>query len=264
VSVVALHYTVDGPTDAPPLVLGPSLGTNMQLWEPQMPALAERFRVIRYDHRGHGASPVPDGPYCLADLGGDVLALMDRLGVNRAHVAGLSLGGMVGMWLAAHAPDRVDRLVLVCTSARLGPPQMWAARAATVRTEGMGAIADAVLGRWVPEEFAAREPGAVNRLRAMLLATPPEGYAACCEAIQAMDLLPELAQIQADTLVIAGLEDAATPPAHAQRIISGIPQARLALIGGAAHLANVSRPDLVGRLLTDFLGDGHASGEPHD
>jgi 3-oxoadipate enol-lactonase len=252
-TAVALHYTVDGPEDAPVLMLGSSLGTTGAMWAPQLDALAAAFRVVRYDHRGHGRSPVPTGPYTLDDLGGDVLALADKLGVDRVHLGGLSLGGMVAMWLAINAPERVDRMVLVCTSARLGPPEMWQARAATVRAQGTGAIADAVLGRWLPADYAGRHPEAVGDLRAMLLATPAEGYAACCDALERMDLEDGLSTVAAPTLVIAGLEDESTPPAHAQRIVDRIPDSRLALVAGAAHLANISRPELVGQLMHDHL-----------
>jgi 3-oxoadipate enol-lactonase len=263
-TTVPLHYTVDGPEDAPALVLGASLGTSTRLWDLQIGALAERFRVIRYDHRGHGGSPVPPGPYELADLGADVLSLMDNLSVRRAHLAGLSLGGMVSMWIAAHAPHRVDRLALVCTSAHLGPPETWAQRAATVRAQGLAAIADAVLQRWVPPDFARANPEVVEQLRAMLLATPADGYAGCCAAIETMDLQPDLPRVGAPTLVIAGLDDEATPPAHAQRITALIPGSRIALVAGAAHLANISRPELVGQLMADFLSAEHLVGERHE
>jgi 3-oxoadipate enol-lactonase len=246
---------VDGPADAPVLVLGSSLGTTSQLFETQLPRLARRLRVVRYDHRGHGRSPVPPGPYEIADLGEDVLALLDRLEVSRAHIGGISLGGMVAMWLGAHAPDRVDRLVLMCTSAKLGPPEMWAQRAKTVRTEGLGAIVDPILGRWVPAEFAERRPDVVEELRAMFLATPVEGYANCCGAVERMDLEPDLPKVVAPALVMAGLADESTPPAHAQRIASLVPNARLALVAGAAHLANVARPDLVTQLVADYLAE---------
>src|SRR5262245_18261951 len=192
-----------------------------------MPELAARLRVIRYDHRGHGGSPVPPGPYTLADLGGDVLALLDRLGVDRVHLGGMSLGAMVAMWVAANAPERVDRLVLMCTSARLGPPAMWAERAAVARTNGVAALADATLARWLPEDLARSRPDLVAELRAMLTATPAEGYAGCCAALEHMDLVPDLPRIEAATLVIAGLADPATPPAHAEVIVAGIPDARL-------------------------------------
>jgi len=251
VSSVALYSVVDGPDDAPVLVLGSSIGTSTVLWEPQVPALARRFRVVRYDHRGHGRSPVPPGPYELADLGGDLVALLDRLGVERAHVCGLSLGGMVSMWVAAHAPDRVDRLALLCTSAKLGPPELWAGRAAAVRAGGMAAIADSVVARWFPNGFA--DDVTTTRMREVLLATPPEGYAACCAAIEVMDLEPVLPTIAAPTLVIAGSVDPATPPEHAERIAATVPDARLATVDGAAHLANLSHPDDVTRLLLTFL-----------
>jgi 3-oxoadipate enol-lactonase len=252
-TAVPLHYTVDGPADAPVLLLGPSLGSTVHLWDGQIPVLAQRFRVVRYDHRGHGRSPVPPGPYALADLGRDVLALMDRLDVARAHVGGLSLGGMVAMWLATQAPQRVDRLALVCTSARLGPPEAWVQRAAAVRAGGLEAIADAVLARWTPPDFAAQNPTVIAGLREMLTATPADGYVACCAAIETMDLEPDLGRVTAPTLVIAGLDDEATPPAHAKRIVSLIPGAKLALASGAAHLANISRPDLIANLLVTFL-----------
>ena len=263
VAAVPLNYTVDGPEDAPTLVLGSSLGTDIRMWAAQVPALATRWRVVRYDHRGHGHSPVPPGPYRLADLGADVLALLDHLGVARAHLGGLSLGGMVAMWVAAHAPERVDRLALVCTSAKLGPPQIWAERAAAVRADGLDAIADAVLARWTPPDFARRNPDVVSELRGMLTATPAEGYAGACAAIENMDLEPDLGRIAAPTLVIAALDDEATPPAHAQRIAALIPGARLTLVAGAAHLANISRPELVADLLTDFLSDREGDGA-HD
>lgn len=250
---VPLFHQIDGPPDAPAVLLGASLGTTTDLWLPQLPALTQRFRVVRYDHRGHGRSPVPTGPYTLADLGGDLLALLDHLGLDRVHLAGLSLGGMVSMWLAAHAADRVDRLALLCTSARLGPPEVWAQRAATVRAHGMAAVADAVLARWFPPDFAAREPVVLARMRATLTSAPAEGYAACCDAIRSMDLEPDLPGIRAPTLVIAGLADEATPPSHARQIAQLIPGARLSFVAGAAHLANLYRPQLVTGLLLDFL-----------
>ncbi|MFD0747810.1 3-oxoadipate enol-lactonase [Phytohabitans flavus] len=206
---MTLYSIVDGPPDAPVLVLANSLGTTVDMWEPQLPALAERYRVVRFDTRGHGRSAVPPGPYTIGDLGSDVLALLDGLGVARAHFCGLSLGGMVGMWLAAHAPERIDRLVLCCTSARPDAPESWAHRAATVRAEGTGAIADLVVSRWLTPEYASRQPGLVARLRAMLAATPTEGYASCCGAIETLDLTSALPRIGAPTLVLHGADDPA-------------------------------------------------------
>jgi 3-oxoadipate enol-lactonase len=252
-TAVSLHYTVEGPSDGPTLVLGSSLGTTSALWEPQLAALTNKLRVVRYDHRGHGRSPVPPGPYRLDELASDVLTIVDSLGVDRFRIAGISLGGMVAMWIGSHVPDRVKRMVLVCTSAKLGPPEMWQERAKTVRAEGMGSIAGTLLGRWVPAEFATRRPDIVENLRAMLVSTPVEGYAGCCAAIETMDLEHDLATVIAPTLVIAGAEDESTPPEHAQRIAAGIAGSQLTLVAGAAHLANVSHPELIGQLMSDFL-----------
>jgi 3-oxoadipate enol-lactonase len=251
---VTLAYTADGPRNAPVLVLGNSLGTTTAMWEPQLPALTRRFRVVRYDHRGHGDSPVPDGPYRLSSLGADLLALLDSLGQSRVHLAGLSLGGMVTMWLAAHAPERVDRIALLCTSARLGPPQMWEQRAQTVRTQGVEAIGDVMVGRWFTPEFAAARPDIVGWARKLLTATPAAGYAGCCAAIQTMDLLADLGRITAPALVIAGERDPATPPEHAERIAAGIAGARLEIVPDAAHLANIEQPEAVTRLLFEHFG----------
>jgi 3-oxoadipate enol-lactonase len=255
VSAVKLHRVVEGPGDGPVVVFGGSLGSDLRMWEPQVAPLVERgFRVVRYDTRGHGASPVPPGPYELEDLGADVLALLDDLGVARAHLVGLSLGGMTAMWLGVHAPDRVASLVLCCTSAKLGPPRMWADRARTVRAEGTAAVAEAGVGRWLTPGYAERHPGRAEFLRAMIAAVPAEGYAACCGAIERMDLLDVLPKIAAPTLVIAGADDPATPvEGHADLIAKGIPGARLEIVADAAHLGNYERPEEFTRLILDHL-----------
>jgi 3-oxoadipate enol-lactonase len=247
---VQLHYTMDGPADAPVLVLGSSLGTSGAMWQPQISVLAERFRVVRYDHRGHGGSPVPQGPYAIDELGRDVLALLDKLHLSRVMLGGLSLGGMVAMWVAAHAPSRVDRLALLCTSALL--PFDWTERIEAVRSGGMAAIVDPVLSRWFSSAFVAQHPGVVGWAQRMLATTPVEGYIGCCTAIETMDLTPDLGAIVAPTLLIAGTLDEATPPSHLEAIASVIPGARLEAVS-AAHLANVEQPDLVGKLMLDFL-----------
>jgi 3-carboxy-cis,cis-muconate cycloisomerase/3-oxoadipate enol-lactonase len=252
---VAVHSAVDGPDAAPPLLMINSLGSALAMWQPQVAALAGRFRLIRFDLRGHGRSPVPDPPYDLADLGADALALLDRLGVDRASVCGASLGGMVGLWLAAHAPDRVDRLVVCGSSARLGPPSMWAARARTVRESGTSAVADAAVARWLTPGHAARDPALADRLRAMIAATPAAGYAACCGVLERAILLDDLPAIAAPTLVVVGADDPATPPSHAERVVAGIPGARLAVVPDAAHLANLGQPEHVNRLILDHLSD---------
>lgn len=252
-SAVDVHHVVEGPDDAPVLVLANSLGSTLRMWDAQIPQLVSRFRVVRFDMRGHGESPVPPGPYTIADLGHDVIALLDRLEVAKAHFCGLSLGGMVGMWLAAYAPDRIDRLVLCCTSARLGPPQMWAERARTVREQGTAAVADAGVGRWLTPEYAARNPELAADLRDMIASTPAEGYAGCCAAIERMDLTGILPTIRAATLVIAGADDPSTPPAHAASIATTIPGARMAIVPHAAHLANVEQADTVTALILEHL-----------
>ena len=246
----------DKPVDAPVLVLGNSLGSTQGMWAPLIPELASRFRVLAVEHRGHAGSEVPPGPYTIDDLGGDVLALMDELGIGTFRFAGLSLGGMVGMWLAAHAPERVERLALVCTSAHFPPAQGWLDRAATTRAKGSAAVAEGVVSRWFTEGFREREPEKVKAAIAMIEATPDEGYAGCCEAIAAMDLRPVLGRITAATLVVAGAEDPATPPAHGEVIVAAVPGARLEVVADAAHMAVLEQPEAVGALLT-----AHLSGE---
>jgi len=255
VNSVRVHRVVEGPETGPAVVLSNSLGSDHRMWVPQVAPLTERgFRVVRYDTRGHGASPVPAGPYDLADLGGDVLALLDDLGVERAHFVGLSLGGMTGMWLGAHAADRLSSLTLCCTSASLGPAQMWADRARTVRAEGTRSVAEAGVGRWVTPGYAQAHPEQVAYLREMIEAQSDEGYAECCSAIERMDLTGDLPKISVPTLVIAGAEDPSTPPeTHGKVIADGVPGARLEVVASAAHLGNYEQPEAFSRLILGQL-----------
>ena len=234
---VPLDHELVGPDGAPVLVLGGSLGTNRSLWDPQVDALARHMRILRFDHRGHGRLPAPPGPYAIGDLGRDVLALLDRHGLARVSYCGLSLGGMIGMWLAAHAPDRIDRLVLCCTTARFDSPDPWLDRARQVRAAGTGSIAGPVVARWFTPAFAEAAPDVVRRHAGMLAATDDEAYAGCCEAIAAMDLRPLLPSISAPTLVLAAEHDQAIPPAHGRAIAEAIPGARPHLLAEGAHLA---------------------------
>jgi 3-oxoadipate enol-lactonase len=250
-----LGYDLTGPAHAPLLVLGGSLGTTRAMWSPQLPELTRRWRVLRFDHRGHGGSEVARGPYTLDALGGDVLALLDEVGADRVSYCGLSLGGMIGMWLAAHAPHRIDRLALLCTSAYLPPAQHWLDRARLVRGGGTATVVDAVVARWFTPAFAQGQRETVTELSNALAAVPPEGYAGCCEAIAAMDLRPVLHRVSAPTLVIAGGEDPATPPAHGEEIVAAVPDARLAVVAHAAHLASVEQPVAVTRLLDAHFVD---------
>ena len=251
---MTLAHRLDGPEDADVLVLANSLGTMQELWARQLPALTERFRVLTYEHPGHGVSSLPEQPATVHALAVGLLGLLDELGLDRVSFCGVSLGGMVGMALALHAPERVERVVLSCTSAHIGPPEAWHDRARVVRTDGMNAIADAVVARWFTPGFAQHDPETVGRFRAMLVATPPEGYARCCEALAAWDAREGIAAIMAPVLVVAGSEDPATPLAHAGLIASRIPGARLRVLERAAHLANVERAEMFTGAVLEHLG----------
>jgi 3-oxoadipate enol-lactonase len=228
---LSLPHVVVG--EGPPLVLSASLGTTHALWDANITALAARYRVVRYDHPGHGATP--PGPRTIEGLAREALSLLDELGLERVTFCGLSLGGMVGMWLGAHAPERLGRLVLCCTAPRLPPAEQWLSRAATVREHGVEAIADVVVARW----FTPRFTGDRERWRTMLLATPPEGYARACEAIAAMDLRPELRASKVPTTVILGSHD----PVVDDENRSLLAEAGAVVELDAAHLANVEQPD---------------------
>lgn len=249
-----IHYRVEGQAGAPVVVLSHSLGTTLGMWDPQMPALAERFRVLRYDSRGHGESGVTPGPYTIEGLGRHVIAVLDGLGIQRASFCGLSMGGMVGMWLGAHAPERVEKLVLCNTAARIGPPEFWNTRIESVRTHGMDPIATPVLGRWFSPAFHERMPDAIGRMRRMLVETPVEGYVACCAAIRDADLREVLPRIQARTLVIAGTHDAATPPADGRFLAEKIQGARYVELA-AAHLSNIEAVERFTAEVAAFLAE---------
>jgi 3-oxoadipate enol-lactonase len=236
---VTLHYRLDGPHGAPPLMLCNSLGTTLEMWDPQVEALTTRFRLVTYDRRGHGRSPVPPGPYSIEDLGRDALDLLDDLGIERVSFCGLSIGGMVGMWLASEAPERIDRLVLCSTAPTLPPREQWLERAVTVRAEGVSAIADAVLDRW----FTPLAPESLREsFRTMLVGTPAEGYAGCCEALADLDLRDRLAAIGAATLVVTGEGDPVAPPETGEQLAASIPGARHVTVAGARHITNAEQP----------------------
>jgi 3-oxoadipate enol-lactonase len=234
---VRIWHDLHGDADAPFLVLPCSLGTSRELWDPER--YAQHFRVLRYEHRGHGESETPLGPYTIEQLACDALALLDELGVERASWIGLSLGGMVAMWIAAYAPERLERLVLACTSARVPSPHVYAERARVVREHGVDPLADAVVSRW----FTAAAPDALRaRFRRILVGTPKEGYAGCCEAVADWDFGERLGDIVAPTLVVAGAEDESAPAADTDLLVQRIPGARGAMLEGAAHLANLEQP----------------------
>jgi 3-oxoadipate enol-lactonase len=245
------HYEIDV-SDRPVLVLSNSLGTNISMWEPQMPHLAQRFRILRYDTRGHGQSSVTPGDYTVEQLGRDVLQLLDSLNLDRVHFCGLSMGGAIGMWLGIHAPDRLRRLVLCNTAARIGTPDMWNARIATVRRDGMKPVAAAVIERWFTPGFRTSHPQQVANTQRMLETTPPEGYASCCAAIRDVDQRDGIARIKAPTLVIFGEKDPVTPLADVEFLKNTIPGA-VSVGLPAAHLSNVEQSDVFTKAVTEFL-----------
>jgi 3-oxoadipate enol-lactonase len=248
-----MHYALSGPERAPVVVLSHSLGTNLSLWDAQAGALEARFRVLRYDLRGHGATEVTPAPYSIEQLGRDVLALLDALSLRRVHFCGLSIGGLIGIWLGAHAGPRIDRLLLCNTAARIGTPERWSARIASVRAGGVSGIAGEVLERWFTPGFRAAAPERVAATRRMLEATAAEGYVACSEAIRDSDLRGALGEIRAPTLVISGRHDASTPPSEGRLLAEAIAGARHLELE-ASHISNVEAADRFNAALLGFLG----------
>jgi 3-oxoadipate enol-lactonase len=235
-----LHYRLDGPAGAPVLLLSNSLGTNLGMWGGQMAALTARYRVLRYDSRGHGRSAVPAGGYTIDQLGRDAVGLLDHLGFDRVAFCGLSKGGMVGMWLGVHAPERVSRLALTNTAPHMPPPDLWDTRIRTVSEQGMTSITEGVVSRWFTQGFQERAPAEVEPIRQMLLSTDPVGYCGCCHAIRDMDQRGDLSRIKAPTLVIGGTVDPSTPPHHSEEIARGIAGSKLVMLE-AAHLSNIEQ-----------------------
>ena len=251
---VELFYDLTGPEEAPVVAFVNSLSGTLEIWDGVVPALAGAWRVLRYDMRGHGRSGTVDEAITVDDLADDLVGLLDALGIAKAHVAGLSLGGMVAQALASAHPERVTSLVLMATSAYLPPPEFWRDRAETVRADGVAAVVDAVIARWFTAPFYDKAPETVARVRERFVACDPAGYARCCEAIAAMDLRQRLGRIAAPTLVLVGADDPVTPPTMAEDIRSRIPGAELTVLPKVAHLMPVERPEAVGAHLAAFLG----------
>ncbi len=246
------NIRIDGPAGAPVLMLSNSLGTDLAMWDPQIPEWSRHFRVVRYDSRGHGRSAAPDRPYSISELGSDAIAIMDHLGLDKVHWCGLSKGGMVGQWLATHASERVDRVVLANTASRMGPPELWNGRIRNIRANGMAAIVQATLERWFSPAFRERDRETVARVSEMLSATPPLGYAGCCAAIRDMDQREAIAAIVNPVLVIVGTLDPATPPAAGEAMAQTIRGAELVALD-AAHLSNLEQPQAFTKAVLDFL-----------
>ncbi|EWY36451.1 3-oxoadipate enol-lactonase [Skermanella stibiiresistens SB22] len=247
-----IFHRFDGEEGSPVLLLSNSLGTTLEMWDPQIPAFSRHFRVLRYDSRGHGRSDAPQGPYDIARLGRDAVDLLQALAIRQVSFCGLSKGGMIGMWLAVNAAERVDRLVLANTSAFIGSPETWTRRIETVDRDGMAAIVPGVIERWFTPRFRDADPTAVDRVASMLAGTPPQGYIACCAAVRDMDQRDAISAITAPTLVIAGDQDLATPPAHSEFMAGAIAGAKLVRTN-AAHLSNVERSEFFTEAVLDFL-----------
>lgn len=246
-----LNVSVEGRDGAPTLMLSNALGCTLEMWQPQMKELTQLFRVVRYDRRGHGKSQV-SGPYTMERFGRDALAVLDDLNIGKAHWCGLSMGGMVGQWLAANAPERIDRLILANTTCYYPDPEPMRNRIAAVREGGLAAIADAVVGNWLTEDFREREPQAAEKLKAMLLASPVESYVACCETLSTLDQRELLPKIDKRTLVIAGRHDKSMSIASAEFMRSRIPGASMTLVD-SAHISNVEQPHVFVDAVIGFL-----------
>ena len=258
---LTVHYDITGPQDGPPVVLLNSLGTSVHLWDAQVPALAERHRVVRYDMRGHGLSAsAPEREYTMVQLADDLAELLDALAIERAALVGLSIGGGVAQRFAAAYPARTERLVLCATGNRIGTAPMWNERMEIAERNGMAALTEGTLGRWFTAAMHAERPVDVDGFRLMLSRTPVAGYVGCCAAVRDADLAAAAARITAPTLVIAGSDDPSTPPALCAALRDAIPGASLHVIDGAAHILNVERPEEFNRVVREFLHAPAAAG----
>ncbi|MDN0081689.1 3-oxoadipate enol-lactonase [Crenobacter sp. SG2305] len=249
-----IHYELDGPENAPVLVLSNSLGTTLDMWAPQIDALRWKFRVLRYDTRGHGETSAIPGPYQLAQLGRDVLTLMDALNIERAHFCGISMGGLTGLWLGVHAPKRLNKLIVSNTAARIGTEEGWQDRAHLVRSAGIPEVADGAASRWFTPGFIQHQPERVEMLLRQLRGSPEAGYAACCDALAVADLRDEISHIEVPLLVIAGKHDPVTTPEDARFIVDRVKGARYAELE-ASHLSNVEASAAFTEAVLKFLVD---------
>jgi len=247
-----MYYELDGPADAPSLVLSNSLGTNLSLWDSQLPVFAQNFRVLRYDFRGHGQTSATPGEYSIEMLGRDVLQLLDALNLSRVNFCGLSIGGMTGMWLGVNAPQRLEKLVLSNTAPKIGKLDTWNERIRAVREGGTKAVAQQVVERWFTPEFRANHPDEVAKTRRMIESTSTDGYVGSCAAVRDFDFWENVSTIRAQTLVIAGMHDQSVPPSDAQKLATQIPGARYIELP-AAHISNVEAASRFTDEVTAFL-----------
>ena len=249
---VPFAVRVDGADDKSPLLLSNSLSSDMTMWDDQVPYWSQHFRVVRYDARGHGATPPTPGPYTMERLSRDALGVLDALGIARAHFCGLSMGGMVGMWLATNAGSRLDRVVLANTSAHMGPRSLWDGRIDLARSGGMEATVEPTVTRWFPPAFHQHAPASIDRMRAMIRRTSLDGYVGCCEAIRDMDQRETIRAIRNPVLLIIGANDPATTPEMGRLIHQAVAGSRVAMID-AAHISCVEQPEPFTRVVSGFL-----------
>jgi 3-oxoadipate enol-lactonase len=254
---ITINYQLDGPDGAPVLMFSNSLATSFAMWDPQVERLGDRYRILRYDNRGHGSTPgTDDGPYTIATLGQDVLGLLDALGIDKVNWCGLSKGGMVGQWLGINASDRLEKLIVSNTASYFPNKEMWRERIEMATSEGIPAIAEASIGRWFTPGYLQREntKPTIDWVRAFILETTKQGYLDCSIAIREMDFRDELPQVDVETMVIIGEKDPATIPEYGELIASLIPGAKTFVVPDAAHLSNIEQPDIYTDALVDFFG----------
>ena len=247
-----IHYLLEGPASSHVLMFSNSLGTKFSMWDPQAQEFNKHFRILRYDTRGHGQSSVTPGPYSVEQLGRDVIALLDALQLDRVHFCGLSMGGMIGMWLGANAPERLSQVILCSTAAKIGTPETWNARIDAVRKGGMKQVASPVVERWFSPAFREKVPGTIASVQRMLEGANAEGYAACCAAVRDFDFRDQLEKVRKPVLVISGTHDPATPPADGRYLADHICAARYAELN-AAHLCNIEDPSRFNSEVSAFL-----------
>jgi 3-oxoadipate enol-lactonase len=248
-----INYRLDGNENLPILILSNSLTTNLNLWDEQVPIFTNHFRVLRYDNRGHGGSSSPKGEYSIDDIGNDILFLMDHLNIDKASICGVSLGGMVAMWLGIHAGNRIDKLIICNSSSDLSPPAPWQERIEMVKAKGMSSIIDAGLTRFLSKNFRESNSPKIEFLKSIMMTCEVHGYSGCCAAVRDMNLTSQLTEIDNPTLIIAGELDPSTPVSHSEIINWEISGSKLTVIEGVAHLSNVEKPDEFNKAVLDFL-----------
>jgi 3-oxoadipate enol-lactonase len=255
VNGIAVNYTLDGPPQAPVVTLSHSLATDLSMWDPQMATLTARYRVLRYDTRGHGGTDAPGGAYALDQLAADAKALLSALGITRTHWIGLSMGGMIGQTLALASPGLFTSLALCDTTSRIPveAKPLWAERIKTAETQGMEPLVEPTINRWFTAPFVASHKDLVDRVRAMIRSTKPAGYAGCCHAISALDLTDKIAAIKTPTLIVVGEDDQGTPVAASRTMHEKIAGSDLVIIKSAAHLSNIEQPAEFTRAITGLL-----------